>query len=121
MALTTVQLIQLKRLSGEWHKITGDRMLDDEDLSDIADESGKVVDSSGNPPSHVSYVPTYDLYRTASAVWRQKAGMIAEGYNVKVEGASFDRSDVYEHYNTEALRYAGMAASLTTDTTPPRA
>jgi len=121
MALTTAQLIRLKRMSGEWHKVTGDRMLDDEDLGDIAEESGRVADSSGNAPSSASYVPTYDLYRAASAVWRQKAGMIAEGYNVRVEGAAFDRSDVYEHYSKEALRYAGMAASLTTNTTPPRA
>ena len=39
-------------------------------------------------------------------------GMVAEGYNVKVEGASLNRSEVYEHYLAQATRYAGMARTL---------
>lgn len=120
MALTQAQLFRLSRMSGEAHKDVEDRMVDDVTLQDIADEMGLVKDSEDLAPADTGYVATYDLYRIAADVWRQKAGMVAEGYNIKVEGASFNRSEVYDHYLKQASRYAGMAASLTTNTTPTR-
>ena len=103
-------------MAGEASKPDEERMLDDATLQDIADEVGRVVDALGVIPSGTGYVPSYDLYRTAAEGWREKAGMIAEGYNIKVEGAQFNRSEAYEHYLKQATRYAGMANSLTVTT-----
>lgn len=116
MALSTAEMLRLQRMTGEARKPQEERMLPDEDIQDIADEVGLVVDASEVIPSGTGYVPTYDLYRTAAECWREKAGMIAEGYNVVIEGAAFNRSEAYEHYLAQATRYAGMANSLTVAT-----
>jgi len=100
-------------MAGESSKPDEERMLDDATLQDIADEVGLVPDAVDLTPADVGYAPTYDLYRTAAEGWREKAGMIAEGYNIKVEGAQFNRSEAYEHYLKQATRYAGMANNLT--------
>lgn len=113
MALTSAEILRLRRMAGESSKPDEERMLDDATLQDIADEVGLVVDSLDQAPDHASYTATYDLYRTAAEGWREKAGMIAEGYNIKVEGAQFNRSEAYEHYLKQATRYAGMANNLT--------
>lgn len=113
MALTSAQTFRLARMSGEAHKPTCDRMLDDSELVDLADEVALVPDDTGLAPADSGYVSTYDLYRAAAESWRRKAGMVAEGYNIKVEGASFNRSEAYDHYLAQASRYAGMAHSLT--------
>lgn len=113
MALTTAEILRLRRMAGEANKPDEERMLDDATLQDIADEVGQVPDILAQAPDHVSYTITYDLYRSAAEGWREKAGMIAEGYNIKVEGAQFNRSEAYEHYLRQATRYAGMANNLT--------
>ena len=118
MALTNAQLIRLASMTGEAHRSVEDRIVDDFRLQEIADEVALLKDDSGLAPVDSGYSPTYDLYRAAAAVWSEKAARVAEGYNVKVEGASFNRSEVYEHYMEQAARFAGMAASLTMNTTP---
>lgn len=112
MALTAAEAFRLARMSGEAHKPTEERMLDDSELQDLADAVGLVKDDDDLAPADVGYVVTYDLYRIAAEAWRDKAGMIAEGYNIKVEGAAFNRSEAYEHYLAQATRYAGMARTL---------
>lgn len=113
MALTTEELTRLTRMAGESTKDTADRMLSDEQLQEIADEVGRVKDDSDLAPEDTGYTNTYDLYRSAAECWREKAGMIAEGYNVVIEGAQYNRSEAFEHYLSQATRYAGMANSLT--------
>lgn len=113
MALTSAETFRLARMSGEAHKPTGDRMLDDSELIDLADEVALVVDDSDLAPADSGYTATYDLYRAASEAWSRKAAMIAEGYNIKVEGAAYNRSEAYDHYIAQSKRYAGMAKSLT--------
>ena len=120
MALTTAELIRLASLSGEAHKPIEERMVEDFRLQEIADEVARIKDDSELAPADSGYTPTYDLYRAAAAVWAEKAGMVAEGYNIKVEGAAFNRSEVYDHYMQQAGRYAGMASSLSTSTAPAR-
>ena len=120
MALTTQELIRLASLSGEAHKPVDERMVEDFRLQEIADEVARIRDDEGLAPLDSGYSPTYDLYRAASAVWAEKAAMVAEGYNITVEGASFNRSEVYDHYMQQAGRYAGMAGNLTTNTAPER-
>ena len=120
MALATQELIRLATLAGEAHKPIEDRMVEDFRLQEIADDVALVKDSEGLAPADEGYTATYDLYRAASAAWAEKAGMVAEGYNIKVEGASFNRSEVYDHYMQQAGRYAGMAGNLTVSTVSER-
>jgi hypothetical protein len=112
MALTGAQTYRLARMTGEGHKSTDERMLDDSELVDLANETALVIDDAGLAPAEAGYTATYDLYRAAAEGWRRKAGMVAEGYNIKVEGAAFNRSEAYDHYLAQASRYAGMANSL---------
>jgi hypothetical protein len=98
-------------------KVTADeRMLSDQDLTDIADEVAKIPDTAGNAPSATAYTDTYDLYRAAAEGWRQKAGMVAEEFDFEAEGGSFSRSQKYRNYLAMAARYAGMAKHMTTRT-----
>ena len=120
MALTNEELVRLITLAGEAHKPIEERMIEDFRIQEIADQVGRVIDSEGRTPADSAYTPTYDLYRAASAAWAEKAGMVAEGFNIRVEGATLNRSEVYDHYMQQAGRYAGMAASLSTNTAPAR-
>lgn len=111
--LTAAQLLRLSRMGGEGHKLVGDRMVDDTRLDEIAGEVALIRDDDDLGPLDVGYVITVDLYRAAAEVWREKAGMVADGYDFKAEGASFTRSQMYQHYLEQAARYASMAGTLT--------
>lgn len=112
--LTTEQTTRLARMAGEGHKAAADRMLDDADLDQIATDVALMKDSEGRAPTETDYVTTVDLYRAAAECWRTKAGMVADGFDFEAEGASFTRSQVYDHYMEQAGRFATMAAQLTT-------
>lgn len=116
MALSETQLARLRRMVGEAHKDDDDRMLADEDLALLAEDVGRMVDAEGNGPEDEGYTPTYDLNRIAAEAWREKAGIVAESFDFIADGGEFKRSQVYEHYLSQATRYAGRVASLTTDT-----
>lgn len=111
--LTAEQLARLGRMAGEAHKATADRMVTDATLELIATDVALVIDADGYAPTDALYTATVDLYRAAAEAWREKAGMVADGYDFKAEGASFTRSQMYKHYLEQAARYAGMANSLT--------
>ena len=117
--LTSAQLTRLARMAGEGHKATSDRMLTEADLDQIASDVALMKDSEGRPPTDVDYVTTVDLYRAAAESWRTKAGMVADGFDFEAEGASFTRSQVYDHYMEQAGRFATMAAQLTTTINRP--
>ena len=110
MALTAAQLARVTRMAGEAHKTT--RMIDDATFALIAEDVAKVKDSDGNAPIHASYVDTYDLYRVAAEAWREKANMVAEGFDFISEGGEYSRSQVFEHYNERAAHYASQVGSL---------
>lgn len=116
MALAAADLVRLGRMVGESHKDTLDRMLSDQDLQDIADESAKIPDSAGVAPGGIGYIDTYDLYRAAAEGWRQKAGIVSEEFDFVAEGGQFMRSQKYRNYLQQAARYAGMAQHMTTRT-----
>ena len=117
--LTAGELVRVARMAGEGHKLTGDRMVDDATLDLIAGDVALLKDADGLAPPEVGYVITVDLYRTAAEAWRTKAGMVADGYDFKAEGASFTRSQMYDHYMQQAGRYANMASSLTAQVSRP--
>lgn len=70
--------------------------LSDEDLLDCLERS-KVVDSNGLPPSDPDWEPTWQLALGAVEGWMRKAGKLAGAYNVRVDGAQFDRGQMHEH------------------------
>lgn len=111
--LTAAQLARVGSMSGEAHKATADRMITDARLDEIAGEVALIRDDEDLAPLDVGYTVTVDLYRCAAEAWREKAGMAADGYDFKAEGASFTRSQMYDHYLQMAARYASMAGTLT--------
>lgn len=111
--LDAAQTARLAQMAGEAHKATSERMLDDAALDLIAENVAQLKDDSGLLPGDIGYVVTVDLYRAAAEAWRVKAGMVADGYDFKAEGASYTRSQMFEHYLAQAARYASMASQLT--------
>ena len=110
MALTTQQLNTVARRAGEAHK--SERMIEDDTIQFIADELGLIVDSAGLAPSAALYTTTYDLNAIAAGVWREKANMLAEGFDFTAEGASFTRSQAYRHAMQQASKWHAMASNL---------
>jgi len=108
MALTSGQLATIKRRSAE----SDNDYVSDEDIQLIADESGLIVDSDGNDPEATGYTETYDLNATAAEVWREKAGMVASGFDFTAEGASFTRSQMYDQFMKMATYRASMMSNL---------
>lgn len=111
MALTAAELATVKRNAGESHKTTP--MVDDATIQLIADEVGLIVDADGNAPTATDYTTTYDLAATTAGVWRAKASRLAEGYDFTAEGASFTRSQAYDHCMKQARYWHGLCSNLT--------
>lgn len=110
MALTAAQLARVTRMAGEAHRTT--RMIDDATFALMAEDVAKVKDSEDLAPNHADYVDTYDLYRIAAEAWREKANMVAEGFDFISEGGEYSRSQIYEHYKERGAHYASMVGSL---------
>lgn len=110
MALTTAQLARVARQAGEAHKTK--RMVDDDTIQLIADDSGLVVDSADNGPLDTGYTTTYDLAAITAAVWHEKAARLGEGFDFTAEGASFTRSQAYRHAIDQAGRWAAKVGNL---------
>jgi hypothetical protein len=106
-------------MAGEGHKDAAERMLSDARLDEIAGEVALIRDDTGLAPPDTGYVTTVDLYRAAAECWREKAGQVADGYDFKAEGASFTRSQMYDHYMEQASRYASMVGQLTVSIVRP--
>ena len=110
MPLSTAQLNAVARRVGEAQK--PDRMIEDATIQFIADEVGLVKDSTGKAPIATGYVVTYDLAAIAAGVWREKAAMLAEGFDFRSEGATFTRSQAYRHALAQATYWHGMISNL---------
>jgi hypothetical protein len=54
---------------------------------------------------------SYDLYGAAAAGWRERAGQQADGYDFRVEGRQFSRSQWFEHCMKMATFYDGQRTS----------
>lgn len=64
-------------------------------------------DADGLAPDEDGWVETFDLNRTASQIWIEKAGALAGSYDVNADGGSYSRSQ--KHAN--AVKMAGYYAS----------
>jgi len=64
-------------------------------------------DIAGKRPDEDDWTETYDLNRTASAIWIEKASSLASKFNFSADGGSFNRSEAHAH----AIKMAGLYAS----------
>lgn len=116
MALTVAQIARVRQLVND---VTSETFTD-QDIQDTADAMAKTKDSSGNAPSHASYVDTYDLYLLAAELWRIKAGFFAEDFDFRSEGADFSRSQKYKMCIAQSKRYSDMASQRSANTGIPQ-
>jgi len=113
--LTAEQLARLERMTGESHKATADRTLDENDLDEAA-YMARTVDPNGEAPenadgtANTSYTNTVNLYKAASIAWMQKANIFAEQFSFTADGATFQRNQAYHAAIKQASRYADMAS-----------
>lgn len=64
------------------------------------------ADSLGAAPSDDGWSPTYDLNYAAAEGWRWKAGKVAGRYSAQVDGATFQRQQLFAHCLRMAEQYA---------------
>lgn len=63
------------------------------------------VDYSTTPPTRSirdDWIPTYDLHAAAAEIWEEKAALLAEDYDFKADGASYERSQAHEQAKKQA-------------------
>lgn len=92
-----------------------DPQLAEEDLDDLL-AMARRMDAGGLPPSDDDWVPTYDLNFAAAEGWRRKAGRAAALFNHGVDGASFQRSQIYSQCLVQAKEYSSRAPTTITVT-----
>ena len=78
----------------------------DEVLGGRIEENPK-PDADGYLPEDEGWVETYDLNRTASQIWTEKAAALAGAYDVNADGANYSRNQKYAN----AVKMAGLYAS----------
>lgn len=69
----------------------------------------QVVDQFGNYVTDSGYEQTWDFNRAAEKGWRLKAGRVAAGYDVSVEGRSLSRSQMIDNFLQMAKEYRRLA------------
>lgn len=91
------------------------------DEIDLLIEKVSLVDSYGYAPTHELWTGTYDLNRAASLGWKWKAAKVAGRFNFSDAGASYSRSQMYDHciamskeYGRKVLTTLSMYGSLHT-------
>jgi hypothetical protein len=67
------------------------------------------IASTGGSAVYVN-AQSYDLYRAAADIWRQKAGHLARRYDVKTDNQGLTRSQLMKQALEMAQLYAGQAA-----------
>lgn len=113
MAVTAEQIQQIRRMVNELTTAT----YTDDDISAVI-ELYPVMDELGTqpyywdyttvPPSKVddtNWIATYDLNAAASAIWEEKAGVLAQDYDFKADGGDYTRSQAYEQAMKQARRF----------------
>lgn len=68
-------------------------------------ERSKVADRYGFPPSDPNWTPTWILARGAAEGWMLKASKLVGAYDIRVDGAQMDRSQMAEHCMKMAEHY----------------
>lgn len=121
MAATAAQVAELRRMVNEPDATT----YDDEALAgyierypclDARGEEPYTWDTSTSPPTqddNVDWIPTYDLHAAAADVWEEKAAAVAADFDFQADGASYSRSQKYEHCMTQARHHRARRKAST--------
>ena len=72
-------------------------------------KNNAISDSDGRTPENPMWTPTYDLNATASDIWEEKAGTVADEIDFSADGGSFQRSQKFAMYMRQAARYRAKA------------
>lgn len=91
-----------------------DPELTEDELEELLGTNG-LIDPEGHAPSHVEWLPTYDLNAAAAAGWLIKAGRASELTEVDPPGSGIVTSKVFDNCRAMARIYAARrAATITT-------
>lgn len=113
MTATAAQIAQVRRMVNE----STDDTYDDDAIQTyieaypVMDERGEVPytwDTSTTPPTkdeNDDWIDTYDLNAAAADIWEEKAALLTENYDFSGDGASYKRSQAYEHAMKQARFY----------------
>ena len=74
-----------------------------------------INDSDNRTPDNPAWTPTYDLNATASDIWEEKAGAVADEIDFNADGGSFQRSQKFTMYMRQAARYRSKSVAKTSD------
>lgn len=105
--ITSDTLAKLRKMIGEPTEATytdddlGLRLAQ-EPVKDLAGTQPFYVDELQIPPIlklNLHWLPTYDLNKVAADIWLEKASACpSDQYDVSVDGNSYSRSQLYDHY-----------------------
>jgi len=93
MSATVSMVERLRRMINEPDTTTYGH----DDLSTIV-ERYPVIDSAGLSLDDSDWTPTYDLDAAAAEVWAEKAAAVAGDFDFTADGATYNRSQVYDAY-----------------------
>ena len=71
-----------------------------------------VLDAYTTPPTleaNPAWIPTYDLNGAAADIWEEKAAAVAACYTFQADGASYQRSNLFDQYMRQAQRCRSRA------------
>ena len=121
MTATAAQIARVRRMVDEPDDTTYDDDLIQDYIEDypLLDERGKepfTWDTSTQPPTqdaNEDWIPTYDLNAAAADIWEEKAAGVAEDYDFSADGGKYTRSQVYEQYMRNAMRFRSRRSMRT--------
>jgi hypothetical protein len=106
MAATASEVSRLRR----WLVEPTADTFSDTDLS-AAIERHPLPDAAGLQPTDADWTPVYDLHAAASDLWAEKAGALAGAFDFSADGATFNRSQAYDHARRQAAYHAARRAA----------
>ena len=102
--------------SAQWYVYDGDGNAAPSNTPDFS--KGEILfaaDTDGATYYVTAY--SYDLDLAAATAWRERAGMQADGYDFSADGASYSRSQWFQHCQQMADMYAARGGSTRTGRT----
>jgi len=126
MSATAAQIKRLRRMTDELDLVTYDDPAVAEYIEryPLMDERGQkpyTHDTSTSPPTqddNDDWLPTYDINAAAADVWQEKAATLAADFDFSADGASYTRSQTYQHA-IEMAAYYRRRRSMATITQRP--
>ncbi len=114
MAATAAQIARVRRMVAELTTAT----YSDADITSYI-EAHPLTDDIGRRPLSATelalagltetpstdWTPTYDLNAAAADIWEEKAGILAQDFDMDADGAKLDRSQPYEQAMKQARFY----------------